>query len=223
MTSRAKAIYANLFQSSGEGASLLKTYAGQNTGPVSRPEFLAIILTIWLTTLCLHISDASQLCMDIYVFGVYTLGMWCLFLRPDSQHRTHRLWFLSTSVFIFLALLANVFYVSLMPLPSEPLYYHLAAFSSLDGPAMMFTAFLLAFRLKTRTLVTLAIPHALLFVLLATSPVTNFIINNPDMIYGFSLARALINVGAMLFVLVTALRFAALWYQKRLNAKVPAL
>ena len=59
------------------GASLLKTYTGQNTGPIGRPEFLANTLTIWVLNFILHVGDGPQLCMDLYVFGMFTLHGSC--------------------------------------------------------------------------------------------------------------------------------------------------
>jgi hypothetical protein len=199
----------------GEGASLLKTYAGQNSGPVARPEFLAITLTIWLLTLGLHINDGAQLCMDIYVFGMFTVLTWLFYLRPESHHGLRKLVLLVVFGFVSIALGANLAYVAQQPLPTEPAYYHLAAFSSLDGPAITFVAYLLAFRLRTRPMMIITGIVLMATVLLSTNTVSMRVINYPDWIYSFATVKIVLTLATVLFASSAVLRLIALYRLSR--------
>lgn len=192
------------------GASLMPTYLGLNKGPVGRPEFFSIALVIWFATLSLHLGDPAQAMMDMYVFGIFTVLMWCLYRKPDASYRAYWLLPLSLFGFIALAVTANVTYINTAPQPNEPIYYHLAAFSSLDGPAFLFVVYSLALRRATMTLGILSITLLLAVVGIASPPVTDYLLQHPEHINAWGMTNGTLTLITALVTTSFMLRCAAL-------------
>jgi len=192
------------------GAFLSPTYLGLNKGPIGRPEFLSIALVIWFATLSLHLTDTAQAMMDMYVFGIFTVVMWCFYRKPDSSYRAHYLLPISLFGFIVLAVTANLTYISKAPLPNEPLYYHLVAFSSLDGPAFLFVIYCIMLRRTTKALGIVTAALLLSVVGIASPPVTDYLLQHPEHINAWGMTNGTLTLITALTTTAFMLRCAAL-------------